>query len=133
MSNDRGGAETMLADAATADWTSLYDIPPSIVANSSPHRNNHEAALASRAKALGSAISPRLCFRSVGVSKTMGAPSHPYCRRSQPALELGDPARARRAHTCAGDAESLQHCAAPAEAPGAMVRQPGELLRLLQR
>ena len=60
----------MLADSATAARTLAYDIPPSIVANSSPQRNSHDAAFASRAKASGSAISPRLNVRSVGLSNS---------------------------------------------------------------
>ena len=46
-------------------------MPPSIVANSSPQRKSHDAAPFSRAKASGSAISPRLFIRSVGVSKSV--------------------------------------------------------------
>ena len=64
----------MLADSATAAWTLAYDIPPSIAANSSPQRNSHEAALASRANPSGSAISPRLNVSSVGLSNTAITP-----------------------------------------------------------
>ena len=64
MSSARGGSDTMLADFATAASTSAYDMPPSIAANSSPQRKSQEAAFASRAKAAGSAISPRLNVRS---------------------------------------------------------------------
>src|SRR4051812_36034691 len=46
-------------------------MPPSIAANSSPHRNNHDTAPASRAKASGSAIAPRLNVRSRGESNVM--------------------------------------------------------------
>jgi hypothetical protein len=60
----------MLADSATAALTLAYDIPPSIAAKSSPQRNNHDAAFASRAKASGSAIGPRLNLRSVGLSNS---------------------------------------------------------------
>jgi len=42
--------------------------PPSMEANSSPHRYSHDAAPRSCAKATGSAIRPRLFERSVGVS-----------------------------------------------------------------
>ncbi len=59
----------MFSDSATAACTWEYDMPPSIAANSSPQRNNHDAALASRANASGSAIGPRLKTRSWGSSK----------------------------------------------------------------
>jgi class 3 adenylate cyclase len=41
-----------------------------LAANSSPQRNNHDAAAASWAKAWGSAMSPRLNVRSRGPSKS---------------------------------------------------------------
>src|SRR6478672_6154156 len=76
MSSTRGGSDTTLAESATAAWTLAYDIPPSIAANSSPQRNNHEAAFASRAKASGSAMSPRLNLNSVGLSNSAIADDH---------------------------------------------------------
>src|SRR2546423_15690311 len=42
-------------------------MPPSIVANSSPHRYSQDAAPASLANEAGSAIRPRLCLKSVGL------------------------------------------------------------------
>src|SRR5258706_3788553 len=48
-------------------------MPPSMAANSSPHRNSHDAASASRAKACGSAIAPRLNRRSSGLWKSATA------------------------------------------------------------
>src|SRR3954452_20959231 len=70
MSSTRGGSETTFTDVGTAPWTSAYDIPPSIAANSSPQRYSQDAASDSRAKALGSAIMPRLYVKSVGTSKS---------------------------------------------------------------
>src|SRR5438874_13488108 len=83
MSSSVGGSETTLADSGTVASTLAYDIPPSIAANSSPQRNNHDAAFASRAKASGSAMSPRLNSRSVGPSKSAidrTIPPLAYCR-----------------------------------------------------
>src|SRR5437764_11910757 len=48
-------------------------MPPSIAANSSPHRNSHEAAWASRANDSGSAMRPRLYVRSAGAAKSVMA------------------------------------------------------------
>src|SRR5207237_10623413 len=76
VSSTRGGSLTIWADSGTAAWTLAYDTPPSMAANSSPHRNNHDAAFASRAKAFGSAISPRLNVRSVGLSKSATATTY---------------------------------------------------------
>ena len=59
----------MFSAWATAAWTLAFDMPPSTAAKSSPHGNSQAAAPASRAKASGSAINPRLKIRSVGVSK----------------------------------------------------------------
>src|SRR5436305_11293036 len=48
-------------------------MPPSMAANSSPHRNSHEAAWASRANDSGSAMRPRLYVRSAGAAKSVMA------------------------------------------------------------
>src|SRR6266542_1470223 len=77
MSSTCGGSDTTLADSATAASTLAYDIPPSISANSSPHRNNHEAASALRANLSGSSMRPRLNLRSVGLSKSAIATTLP--------------------------------------------------------
>src|SRR5204863_648013 len=70
MSSTVGGSDTMFSDSGTAARTWEYDMPPSIAANSSPQRNSHDAASASRAKVSGSAIGPRLKVRSAGTSKS---------------------------------------------------------------
>src|SRR5436190_15796525 len=96
----------MFADSATAAWTLAYDIPPSIAAKSSPHRNNHDAAFASRAKASGFAISPRLNLRSAGLWKsatTTNLPpaepgGHYFESKSCCEQELLPPAMARNWH-----------------------------------
>jgi hypothetical protein len=61
----------MFADLPTAAWASAYDIPPSIVANSSPQRNSQDAAPALRANASGSAMSSLLNVISTGLSKSV--------------------------------------------------------------
>ena len=69
-SKSRGGSDTMFSDTGTAASTCAYDMPPSIAANSSPQRKSHDAAPASRAKASGSAIAPRLNVMSDGETKS---------------------------------------------------------------
>src|SRR3954462_7928259 len=74
MSMIRGGSDTTLADTSTARCTSAYDMPPSIAANSSPHKYNHDAARCSRANPAGSSISPVLCASSASGERAIARP-----------------------------------------------------------
>src|SRR3954454_20477032 len=49
-------------------------MPPSIAANSSPHRYNHDAARCSRANPAGSSISPVLCASSASGERAIARP-----------------------------------------------------------
>ena len=71
----------MFSETATEACTCAKDMPMSIAANSSPHRNSHDAALASSAKAEGSEIGRRLNVISGGALKSVTTESLALQRR----------------------------------------------------
>src|SRR4051812_49293195 len=71
-------------------------MPPSIAANSSPHKNSQDAAPASRANATGSAIGPRLKMRSEGTPKVVTLLTVTTVSSTSSGRHVGSPAAARR-------------------------------------
>src|SRR3954454_10404815 len=76
-------------------------MPPSIAANSSPHRYNHDAARCSRANPAGSSISPVLCASSASGERAIARPypcDTPASSASVPRAWLLDEGRFRTGH-----------------------------------